>query len=259
MKDYYHILGVPENAGQREIKQAFRKLAFQYHPDKNPGREKEAEERFKEINEAYCILGDEPKRQQYDAARRGGFGLYGQPGFGYTQQDIFRDGFANRNLYEEINRMFSQGGLRFDNDFLNQVFFNRGIIFQFFTGSGASPHRYAAADSSPAPKAAAPYRPNWLERFLGKIFAGVMGFLLRRLFGVRGGSLDYHTDIEVTADEAAAGAEKEFSYQRDGQSKRLIVKIPARVKPGTKIRLKGMGIASPFRTGDLYLHVKVRA
>ena len=59
MKDYYKILGVPENASQAEIKKAFRKLAFQHHPDTNPGNEQEAAERFKEISEAYGVLGDE--------------------------------------------------------------------------------------------------------------------------------------------------------------------------------------------------------
>jgi hypothetical protein len=55
MKDYYSILGVTENASDEDIKKAFRKLAFEYHPDKNPGREKEAEEKFKSINEAYGV------------------------------------------------------------------------------------------------------------------------------------------------------------------------------------------------------------
>ena len=56
MKEYYQILCVPENASQEDIKSAFRRLAFKYHPDTNPGNEKQAEERFKEINEAYGVL-----------------------------------------------------------------------------------------------------------------------------------------------------------------------------------------------------------
>ena len=58
MKDYYKILGVSDDASQDDIKNAFRKLAFQYHPDKNPGNEKEAGLKFKEINEAYAVVGD---------------------------------------------------------------------------------------------------------------------------------------------------------------------------------------------------------
>ena len=64
-KDYYQILGVPRNADEKEIKRAFRKLAQQYHPDKNPG-DKTAEAKFKEINEAYTVLSDAEKRSKYD-------------------------------------------------------------------------------------------------------------------------------------------------------------------------------------------------
>jgi len=66
MKDYYEILGVGDSVSQEEIKIAFRKLAFKYHPDTNPGNEKQSEGEFKEINEAYGVLGDKGKRQQYD-------------------------------------------------------------------------------------------------------------------------------------------------------------------------------------------------
>ncbi len=71
-KDYYKILGVSPNATLEEIKKAYRRLANTYHPDKNPGN-KEAEEKFKEINEAYEVLSDRDKRRQYDAMRSGGF------------------------------------------------------------------------------------------------------------------------------------------------------------------------------------------
>jgi curved DNA-binding protein len=64
-KDYYKVLGVERNADENEIKRAYRKLALQFHPDKNPG-DKQAEEHFKEINEAYEVLGDPTKRQKYD-------------------------------------------------------------------------------------------------------------------------------------------------------------------------------------------------
>ncbi len=66
MKDYYQIFGVPDSVSQEGIKSAFRKLTFKYHPDTNSGNEKQAEERFKEINEAYGVLRDKDRRQQYD-------------------------------------------------------------------------------------------------------------------------------------------------------------------------------------------------
>jgi curved DNA-binding protein len=66
MKDYYQALGVSKDASQEEVKKAFRGLASLYHPDHNPQSQKQAEEKFKEINEAYQVLGDEHKRRQYD-------------------------------------------------------------------------------------------------------------------------------------------------------------------------------------------------
>ncbi|TBH20766.1 DnaJ C-terminal domain-containing protein [Thermus thermamylovorans] len=80
MKDYYAILGVSREATQEEIKRAYRRLALQYHPDRNPG-DKEAEERFKEINEAYAVLSDPERRAQYDR------GLLGSPPF--HAEDLF--------------------------------------------------------------------------------------------------------------------------------------------------------------------------
>ncbi len=66
MKDYYKMLGVSRDTGQDDIKKSFRRLALLYHPDRNPQNQKQAEEKFKEINEAYQVLGDAAKRQQYD-------------------------------------------------------------------------------------------------------------------------------------------------------------------------------------------------
>jgi molecular chaperone DnaJ len=80
-KDYYQTLGTSKTASASEIKTAYRKLAKQYHPDMNPG-DKVAEEKFKEVQEAYDILGDEKKRNQYDTMSSGGFGGFGPEGFG---------------------------------------------------------------------------------------------------------------------------------------------------------------------------------
>ncbi|MDY0162087.1 J domain-containing protein [Desulfobotulus sp.] len=99
--DYYDILGVDRKASPEEIKKAYRKLAVQYHPDKNPGNA-EAEATFKKISEAYAVLSDKEKRQQYDT--------YGSAGFQqrYSQEDIFRN-FD----FSDIFREFGFGGSGF--------------------------------------------------------------------------------------------------------------------------------------------------
>jgi DnaJ-class molecular chaperone len=265
MKDYYAILGVAEGAAQDEIRSAFRRLAFQHHPDTNPGNERQAEERFKEINEAYGVLGDAAKRRQYDMARRSPFA--GAPGFAYSQQDIFRDAFANQAAMNELNRMFRQAGLRFDQDFLNRVFFSGGGLgFQAFTGPGPARRSGAAFDPAGAdarrPADLPVRRPGFISRLLARALMKFLGFLMQNLFGLQEtrsrASLDRHVDFEVTADEAAAGAEKPFAYRRGTESKRLMVKVPAGVQPGTEIRLRGMGIQGNGTSGDLYLRVRVK-
>ena len=101
-RDYYEVLGVEKSASADEIKKAYRKMAMKYHPDKNPG-DKEAEEKFKEANEAYEVLSDETKRATYDqyghAGMEGGFGGAGGGSYGGFGgggfEDIFSDIFSS--------------------------------------------------------------------------------------------------------------------------------------------------------------------
>jgi DnaJ-class molecular chaperone len=272
MKDYYKILGIPDNASQEEIKKAFRKLAFKHHPDTSTGDKKQAEERFKEINEAYGVLGDEGKRRIYDTTGKGQFAgagyNTGYQGSRYSQQDIFRDIFANRAMYDELNRMYQQAGLRFDQDFLNRVFFSTdGTTFRFYSSPSGMNQRFYGYDGRAAGRynnsnSTSAYKPSWLERILTRVFVKISRFMLRTLLGfqfqpVSGVIQDQHISLDISPGEAAAGIEKSVTYKNTRKTKKLMVKIPAGVKQGTTIILRG-AVKEGNNKGDLYLHVRIQ-
>jgi DnaJ-class molecular chaperone len=256
MKDYYKILGVPETADQKQIKSAFRKLAFQYHPDKNPGNEETAEARFKEINEAFAVLGDENKRKQYDMARKSGFTGSGYEGFNFSQQDIFNGIFTNQAFYEELNRIFSQAGLRFDRNFYGQSFGNGNTFFRFYTNMGNPNTGYNYSNASSQTNAV---KPGLMERIATGILNKITRFIMKKVFGIEyKPDLNIQTELEIIPREALSGVEKEITYQRGNRRKKLMVKIPAGIETGTKIRLKGMGLVQKNLKGDLIINIKIR-
>src|SRR6187200_1714646 len=107
-RDYYEVLNVDRNATKEEIKGKYRKLALQYHPDRN--KSSDAEEKFKEISEAYAVLSDDDKRKKYDT--------YGHVG----SEDVFRGSEAN---FDEIFKDIGFGGIK---DIFEQIFGGRGGV-----------------------------------------------------------------------------------------------------------------------------------
>ena len=127
-EDYYQALGVGRNASDEEIKKAYRKLAMKYHPDHTKG-DKAAEDKFKEISEAYAVLSDKEKRKQYDT--------FGSEGFSqrFSQEDIFR-GFDLNDILKEFGVGGRGGGMRFS--------FGSGSPFGNF--SGRQPQQVKGSD-----------------------------------------------------------------------------------------------------------------
>ena len=162
-----------------------------------------------------------------------------------------------------MRRMFEQLGLRFDEDFLNRMFFRgRGISFSF---GGPSGYGRTSTDTQGAGnyrQNTSAFKPNWFERLLLKSAAKFGKLMLRFLFGIRyappsANTLDHHMDLEISAKEAKEGGEKPVTYKRNNETRKLMVKIPKGIKNGTEIRLKGMGIKQANSAGDLYLRVKI--
>ncbi len=251
MRDYYSILGLSEGASQADIKRTFRKLAMKYHPDRNPGNEKWAEGKFKQVNEAYAVLSDEGGRREYDRMKQAGFAGTGTryaSGRYYSQEQVFQDAFTNPYLFQELMRMFQGAGLRFDEKFADNMFFGgKGFGFAFSGqpawGVGQRP--------------AAEYKPPLFLRLIGK----AMKFALKKMLSVesipRQGA-DLYREVVLSQKEAATGTEKAIKYNRGKEKKRLVVKVPAGVTEATRIRLKRMGL-SGIIPGDLYVTIRIRS
>ena len=280
-KDYYEILRVAREASPDEIKKAYRQLALQFHPDRNPGNTK-AEEHFKEISEAYGVLVDPEKRQRYDSIRQTGFSPGSSPGFSYTQEEIFRDIFSNpmaSDVFAELGREFARMGVQFDERFFDRLFFGgRGIFFGgiFSGGPGGSPFEPIHPHQQ-APKNTAEAFIPFLEKFIlpkgmnvtlkGRFFSWlggkILSFGLKKILRGTSGvnpmeSLDVTFTFPLNRDEVQTATAKEVSFFRNGKTERLLVKIPAGIEDGTMLRLRGKGKSSSAKAGDLYLKVQLQ-
>ncbi|WP_305044610.1 DnaJ C-terminal domain-containing protein [Geoalkalibacter sp.] len=273
-KDYYSILGVSKGASPEDIKKAYRKLALKYHPDKNPG-DKKAEEKFKDITEAYAVLSDAEKRKQYDQ--------FGESGFHqrYSQEDIFR-GFDVGDIFRE----FGFG----TEDIFSHLFGGRGAAFG--GGTRVRPRSLKGQDYSLAINL--PLREAVLggERRLEfrhdgqphsvqvRIPPGVESGSRLRLPGKGGPSPsggppgDLFLDVEVSPDPVFSREGNDllvrvrvpFSGVCLGTTAEVPtlagtkrIKIPAGIQSGAKIRLKGYGVPAHRNRpqGDLYAVVEV--
>jgi len=281
-KDYYHVLGVSKNASEEELKRAYRKLAMKYHPDKNPNK-KEAEERFKEINEAYAVLSDKEKRKQYDT--------FGAEGFRqrFTQEDIFR-GF---DFDEILSGLFGGRGRR-ESRSGGRGGFDFGDLFggqSPYQNMGRMPQKgedvlyeltISLEEAASGGEKRISYRKNGkVEDVSVKIPRGIPSGKKLRLAGkgMEGknggppGDLYLQIDIKEHTLFSREGddliAEKEIAFSEavlgttievptlEGLKK---VKVPPGTQSHTKMRLKGLGIPH-FQgegRGDEYVKVIVR-
>lgn len=221
-KDYYKTLGVEKSASGDEIKKAYRKLAMQYHPDRNKDNP-EAEEKFKEISEAYSVLSDAEKRKQYDT--------FGSAGFKqrYSQDDIYRGSDIN-----DILRDMGLGG-----DLFSKIFGGRG---------GGGFRTYNMGGFGQGGPGAGPGMGGY-DYGMGPGHGGMPN---------KGTDLVY--ELPVSLAEVFHGAEKMVSYRRSGKLERVSVKVPAGIATGQKLRLGGKGDDPPApggQPGDLFIKVRV--
>lgn len=220
-KDYYATLGVSKTASEKELKAAYRKLARKHHPDVNPG-DPSAETKFKELNEAYEVLGDPEKRRKYDELGAnwkqyeqqgaGGQG-YGPFGGGAWNVNMGGPGGARTMTPEEMEELF--GGAGGGDPFSD--FFNT-----FFGGGGGDAHRRT-------------HRPRHRK------------------------GRDLEQEVDLTLEEAFAGTMRRVSIQLGGDTRTVDVRIPAGVKDGARVRSAGQGEsgAQGGASGDLFLRVRV--
>jgi len=283
-RDYYEVLGLKKDASQEEIKKAFRKKAMQYHPDKNPG-DKKAEEKFKEINEAYAVLSDPEKKEKYD--KFGFAGVDPNAAFYETQ----KEGMGSRGGYQywtfgdfngaDFGDYYGFAGSDFANIF-GDLFGSGFARAQRYDGpaKGADLHASITITFEEAAfgakkrirvngKTISVSIPEGVDNgskisLKGQgepgINGGPNGDLIIEINikphskFTRKGS-DIYTEVPITFIQAALGANIVVPTLKD----RVSYKVPAGTQPNTVFRLKGKGIKGlkSNKVGDLYVKVRV--
>ena len=252
-RDYYDVLGVGDKASQQEIREAYRKLAFQYHPDRNKDASG-ATERMKAINEAYATLSNPTKRGEYDALKqRYGPAAYDRFRQTHSQEDIFRGSDIDQ-VFQEFAKSF---GFRDANEIFRE-FYGPGFRAYHFGRPGFSFRRYVYSPAQGS-QSGARQQPAVVQSGLaGKALKFLLEKVLKVQIPERG--RDIVDTLHLTERTISVGGEVEYGYRVSGKSRKLAVKIPAGIRSGQTIRLRGIG--SPGKAGgppgDLLLRVVVR-
>lgn len=266
MKDYYKILGVNKTASEDEIKKAFRKLAHTYHPDKSGGDEA----KFKEVSEAYSVLSDKKKRQQYDAYGSAGAGMGGgfQGGAGFNPSDFGFDfsgfgaqGFDQGDLSDILSSIFGGRRMRRGRDvavdielsFQESVF---GVERKVVVNSKLVKQKEVSIS---VPAGIDDGQMIRLTGFGETLEGGMPGDLyvkvhVRKHPHLRKEGYNLGMDLSIKLTEALLGSERVL-VTLDGE---MTLKVPAGTKHGTILRVKGKGVPmSKDKRGDLYVRVQV--
>ncbi|MBM9519662.1 DnaJ domain-containing protein [Desulforhopalus vacuolatus] len=282
MKDYYTILELSTSCTEDEIRHQYRRLAMRWHPDRNPD-DPRAEEKFKEIAEAYGVLTDPKKRAQYDTSRQGGFGEFRNAekgsqgesanGFRYSEEDILRDLFRDPqfvNMFSSILNDFQRAGYRSSQTFVKKSFFsNKGGLLR----NGAT---LVAALAVPAIKSAArsSLKSNTeklksfgkrLRRSLGKKFPQLKGLADDSHGGDNQpgpSELDVVYYTPLSAEELREGKtiQVQVASEEGGRkAETLRVHIPPGSSAGKRLRLRGKGHVggkNGQQRGHIYLYLE---
>lgn len=269
-KDYYAILNVsPDSSSQEEIKKSFRKLALELHPDHNPN-DPQSEERFKDVTEAYGVLSDPLKKKEYDRFRGDHLAgrTTGSSDFHYSQEDIFASMFRGENareIFEELNREFNRSGFRSGNPFFQSLFFGGAVgglgkILRFVPGPigkigaglkiaqvvGSSLYALHKMNQQKQAQSSTPPKPE------NPVVSGIKGMFVKKE-----PSLDMDFYLSIPPLEALKGTRKKISYQVDGKTEQLMVRIPPNFPSGGKLRIKDKGKTINEKRGDLILSINV--
>ena len=254
-KDYYDVLGIDSNASQQDIKAAYRKLAFQYHPDKNKD-DPAASDKMKALNEAYAVLSDPVKRREYNSLRdRYGSTAYEYYQQAHSQEDIFR-GSDIEQIFQEFSRSF---GFRSADEILKGFY---GAGFQTYEyqqpGFIYKSYVYNPDQANGSGTSTPPTLSLTHMGFAGKVIKFVLEKFFRIQIPERG--KDLIDVLKVTPKIARLGGEVKYHYRKQGNPRDLMIKVPVGIKSGQIIKLREMGLAGKDggMAGDLLLKVRIK-